>query len=168
MDPDFHRDDGVGIYYKSNMLIKPNQFTAEALNQAQIAFSQGEVPVGAVIVKNNQIIAAAHNQNITLKDSTAHAEILAIRKANQILQTHRLDDCDLYVSLEPCSMCASAISLARIRRLYYAASDPKSGGVENGAKIFTHQQCHHKPEIYSGIGAVESEKLLKEFFAQKR
>ncbi len=150
------------------MLIKPNQFTAEALNQAQIAFDQGEVPVGAVIVKNNQIIAAAHNQNITLQDSTAHAEILAIRKANQILKTHRLDDCDLYVSLEPCPMCAAAISLARIKRLYYAASDAKSGGVENGAKIFTHKQCHHKPEIYGGIGAAESEKLLKEFFAQKR
>ena len=147
---------------------KPNQFIQEALNQAQTAFNQGEVPVGAVIVKNNQIIAAAHNQNIALQDSTAHAEMLAIRKANQILKTHRLDDCDLYVSLEPCSMCASAISLARIRRLYYGASDPKSGGIENGAKIFTHQQCHHKSEIYSGIGAVESEILLKSFFSQKR
>jgi tRNA(adenine34) deaminase len=150
------------------MLIKSNSFITEAINQAQLAFKQGEVPVGAVIVKNNQIIAAAHNQNIFLKDTTAHAEILAIRKANQILQTHRLDNCDLYVSLEPCPMCASAISLARIKRLYYAASDEKSGGIENGAKIFNHRQCHHKPEIYSGIGAVESEKLLKEFFSQKR
>ncbi len=150
------------------MLIKSNPFIQEALNQAQIAFEQGEVPVGAVIVKNNQIIAAAYNQNITLQDTTAHAEILVIRKANQILKTHRLDDCDLYVSLEPCPMCAAAISLARIKRLYYAANDAKSGGVENGAKVFNHKQCHHKPEIYSGIGAAESEKLLKEFFAQKR
>ena len=150
------------------MLIKSNPFIAEALNQAKIAFEQGEVPVGAVIVKDNKIIASAYNQNIALQDATAHAEILAIRKANKILQSHRLDDCDLYVSLEPCPMCAAAISLARIKRLYYAASDAKSGGVENGAKIFNHKQCHHKPEIYSGIGAVESEKLLKEFFSQKR
>jgi tRNA(adenine34) deaminase len=149
-------------------MTKSNPFIQEALNQAKIAFSQGEVPVGAVIVKDNQIIAAAYNQNITLQDSTAHAEILAIRKANQILKTHRLDDCDLYVSLEPCPMCAAAISLARIKRLYYAASDPKSGGIETGAKIFNHQQCHHKPEIYSGIGALESEKLMKEFFSQRR
>lgn len=149
-------------------MIKSNQFIAEALNQAQIAFDQGEVPVGAVIVKDNQIIASAHNQNIALQDATAHAEVLVIRKANKILQSHRLDDCDLYVSLEPCPMCAAAISMARIKRLYYAASDAKSGGVENGAKIFNHKQCHHKPEIYSGIGAVESEKLLKKFFVTKR
>ena len=149
-------------------MIKSNPFIAEALNQARIAFSQGEVPVGAVVVQNNQIIAAAYNQNITLKDSTAHAEILAIRKANQILQSHRLETCDLYVSLEPCPMCAAAISMARIKRLYYAASDAKSGGVENGAKVFSHSQCHHKPEIYSGIAALESEELLKDFFATKR
>ncbi|MES2677100.1 MAG: nucleoside deaminase [Pseudomonadota bacterium] len=149
-------------------MIKSNPFITEALNQAQIAFEKGEVPVGAVVVKDNQIIASAYNQNIILKDSTAHAEILAIRKANQVLQNHRLDDCDLYVSLEPCPMCAAAISVARIRRLYYAASDAKSGGVENGAKVFSHQQCHHKPEIYSGIGALESEKLLKDFFSTKR
>lgn len=140
----------------------------EALNQAKIAFNLGEVPVGAVIVKNNQIISKAHNQNISLQDSTAHAEILVIRKAGEILQNYRLDNCDLYVSLEPCSMCASAISLARIKRLYYAASDEKSGGVETGAKIFTHQQCHHKPEIYSNINASESAELLKSFFLKKR
>ena len=145
-----------------------NKFIVEALRQAQLAFDVGEVPVGAVVVKNNQIIAASHNQNIALQDATAHAEILAIRAANQILQSHRLDDCDLYVSLEPCPMCAAAISLARIKRLYYAASDAKSGGIESGAKVFSHQQCHHKPEIYGGINAMESEKLLKEFFAQKR
>jgi tRNA(Arg) A34 adenosine deaminase TadA len=145
-----------------------NYFMDEALNQAQIAFAAGEVPVGAVVVKDNQIIAAAHNQNIFLRDATAHAEILAIKKANQILKTHRLDNCDLYVSLEPCPMCAGAISLARIRRLYYGASDSKSGGVENGARVFSHKQCHHKPEIYGRIAALESEKLLKSFFAKKR
>lgn len=150
------------------LMVKSNPFIQEALNQAQIAFNAGEVPVGAVIVQDNKIIATAYNQNIALKDSTAHSEILAIRKANQILQSHRLDGCDLYVSLEPCSMCASAISLARIRRLYYCASDAKSGGVENGSRVFSHPQCHHKPEIYSGINALEAEKLLKDFFAIKR
>ncbi len=147
---------------------KPNPFILEAINQAKLAALSGEVPIGAVVVRNNEIIAKAYNQNISLKDSTAHAEILAIRKANEVLQSHRLDECDLYVSLEPCSMCASAISLARIRRLYYAASDVKSGGVENGARIFSHSQCHHKTEIYSGINALESEKLIKDFFATKR
>ncbi|MCE3255190.1 MAG: nucleoside deaminase [Rickettsiaceae bacterium] len=145
-----------------------NQFIKKALEQAQIAFEKGEVPVGAVVVKDNQIIAKSYNQNIALQDSTAHAEILAIRKANQILQSHRLDGCDLYVSLEPCAMCAAAISLARINRLYYAASDVKSGGVENGARVFSHPQCHHRPEIYGGINAGESEQLLKKFFEQKR
>ena len=148
--------------------MRSNKFIFEALAQAQFAFDNGEVPVGAVVVKDNQIIAASYNQNIALKDATAHAEILAIRSANQILQSHRLDDCDLYVSLEPCSMCAAAISLARIKRLYYSASDIKSGGVENGTKVFSHQQCHYKPEIYGGINATESEKLLKRFFVQKR
>jgi tRNA(Arg) A34 adenosine deaminase TadA len=147
---------------------KSNPFIKEALRQAQIAFDQEEVPVGAVIVKDGQIIASAHNQNIALQDSSAHAEVLAIRKACQFLQSHRLDDCDLYVSLEPCSMCAGAISIAKIRRLYYCTSDEKSGGVENGAKVFNHKQCHHKPEIYSNISASISKELLKRFFRQKR
>lgn len=145
-----------------------NPFIKEALTQAQIAFDQGEVPVGAAIVKNNQIIASAHNQNIALQDPTAHAEILAIRKATHFLQTHRLDNCDLYVSLEPCPMCSGAISIAKIRRLYYSTPDPKSGGIEQGAKVFSHPQCHHKPEVYSGFSAKESEKLLKDFFSLKR
>lgn len=145
-----------------------NPFITEALNQAKIAFEKDEVPIGAVIVKDGKIIASAYNQNIELKDPTAHAEILAIRKAAQILGSHRLENCDLYVSLEPCPMCAAAISMAKIRRLYYACSDEKSGGVENGAKIFSHKQCHHKPEIYSGIGAKEAEELIKEFFKSKR
>ena len=150
------------------MTIKSSQFMGEAIKQAEIAFKKNEVPIGAVVVKDNQIIASSHNQNITLKDPTAHAEILAIRKAGEILGEKYLENCDLYVSLEPCPMCAGAISLARIRRLYYAASDEKSGGVENGAKVFSQSQCHHKPEIYSGIGALESQKLIKEFFFQKR
>jgi len=150
------------------MFSRENLFIKEALEQARIAFDKGEVPVGCVIVKNNEIIAKAHNQNIALQDSTAHSEILAIKQANQVLKNHRLNDCDLYVSLEPCPMCAGAISLARIKRLYYAASDAKSGGVENGSKVFSHPQCHHKPEIYSGIGALDAEKLLKDFFSQKR
>jgi tRNA(adenine34) deaminase len=146
----------------------PNPFIRAALEQAYIAFDAGEVPVGCVIVKENKIIASAYNQNIALQDSTAHAEILAIRQANEILQSHRLDDCDLYVSLEPCTMCAGAISLARIARLYYSASDAKSGGVENGARVFAHQQCHHKPEIYGGINETEAQNLLKRFFAERR
>lgn len=147
---------------------KPNPFIKEALRQAQIAFDLGEVPVGAVLVKENKIIAAAYNQNIALRDSTAHSEILVIQKAHQILQSRYLDDCDLYVSLEPCAMCAGAISIARIKRLYYAASDKKSGGVENGARVFSHPQCHNIPEIYSGINALEAEGLLSKFFRSKR
>ena len=150
------------------MLFKQNLFIKEALEQAKIAFAKGEVPVGCVIAKDDKIISRAHNQNIALQDSTAHAEILAIKQANQILQSHRLDGCDLYVSLEPCVMCAGAISLARINRLYYAASDAKSGGIENGAKVFTHKQCHHKTKIYSGINEVEAQNLMKEFFLQTR
>ncbi|MFT7087321.1 MAG: tRNA(Arg) A34 adenosine deaminase TadA [Rickettsiales bacterium] len=147
---------------------KPNPFILEALNQARMAFDLNEVPVGAVVVRNNKIIAAAYNQNIALNDPTAHAEILALRKACALLESHRLESCDLYVTLEPCAMCAGAISHAKIRRLYYGASDEKSGGVENGARVFSHKQCHHKPEIYSGISALESEKLLKDFFAKRR
>ena len=150
------------------MLFKQNPFIQEALEQAKIALEQGEVPVGCVIVFKNKVIARAHNQNILLKDSTAHAEILAIRQANQILQNHRLDGCDLYVSLEPCAMCAGAISLARISRLYYSAFDAKSGGVENGAKVFSQLQCHHRPEIYGGINEIGAQNLLKNFFAQRR
>ena len=140
----------------------------EALKEARLAFDENEVPVGCVIVKNGEIISRGHNQNIFLKDATAHSEILAIRKANKLWQNHRLDDCDLYVSLEPCAMCAGAIALSRIRRLYYGASDKKSGGVENGARVFSQRQCHHKPEIYGGIGAIEAEKLMKKFFITKR
>lgn len=140
----------------------------EALHQAQIAFEKDEVPVGAVIVENGKIIAAAHNYNLHLKDPTAHAEILALREAAQIKNSARLDDCDLYVTLEPCAMCAAAISLARIRRVYYAASDEKFGAVENGTRFFSSPTCHHKPESYSGIQEEEAKKILVSFFKSKR
>lgn len=145
-----------------------NIFMEEALNQAKIAFEKNEVPIGAVIVENNQIIATAYNQNIALKDPTAHAEILVLRKASIIRKSHRLDNCDLYVTLEPCAMCAGAISLARIKRIYYAASDFKFGAVENGARIFNSSSCYHKPEIYSGIAEKESKELIVNFFKSKR
>ncbi len=143
-------------------------FMAEAIAQAKLAFEKDEVPVGAVIVENGKIIAAAHNYNLHLKDPTAHAEILVLRQAAEIKNSARLDNCDLYVTLEPCSMCTSAISLARIRRIYYAASDEKFGAVENGARIFHSSSCHHKPEIYSGIQEEDAKDLLVKFFRSKR
>lgn len=140
----------------------------QALLEAQKAFEQDEVPVGAVIVQNGKIIARAHNKNIISSDPTAHAEIIALRQAAEINQSSRLDKCDIYVTLEPCSMCASAISLARIRRVYYAASDKKFGAVENGARIFNASSCHHKPDIYSGIFEEEGKSILQRFFKEKR
>ena len=144
-------------------------FMDQALEQAEIAFKKDEVPVGAIIVdKNKQIIAQSYNQNISLKDPTAHAEILVIRTACLLKNSHRLDGCDLYVTLEPCAMCAAAISLARIERLYYAVPDSKFGAVENGTKFFSNRSCYHKPQIYSQIGYDKSIKLLKKFFSKKR
>ncbi len=143
-------------------------FMELALRQAEIAFTKDEVPVGAVLVENNQIIASSYNQNRFLNDPTAHAEILVLRAAAKIKKSSRLDGCSLYVTLEPCSMCASAISLAKIKRVYYAASDIKFGAVENGARIYTTSSCHHKPEIYSGIMEEESKKLMLDFFKDKR
>lgn len=143
-------------------------FMSEALSEAKAAFKKNEVPVGAIIVENNTIIARAHNQNIAINDPTAHAEILALRMAAAIKQSHRLDDCDLYVTLEPCAMCAFAISLARIRRVYYAASDEKFGAIENGSRIFSSSSCHHRPEVYSNIAPAEAQNLLQKFFKQKR
>ena len=148
--------------------MKKNNFMAEALNEAKLALAENEVPVGAVIVENGKIIARSHNQNISLKDPTAHAEILVLRQAALLKDSPRLNNCDLYVTLEPCPMCASAISLARIRRVYYAASDVKSGGVENGPKIFNSSSCHHKPETYSRIAEEESKEILVNFFKSKR
>ena len=139
-----------------------------ALDQAHAAAVAGEVPVGAVVVKDGAIIAAAHNAPRDLVDPTAHAEILAIRAAALALGSERLDDCELWVTLEPCAMCAGAIALARIARLYYAASDPKGGAVEHGARVFAQDQCLHRPEVYSGMGEGEAVGLLHEFFAQRR
>ena len=139
-----------------------------ALDQAKLAASRGEVPVGAVLVSNNEIIASDGNRTIELKDPTAHAEILVIRKAASLISSERLIDCDLHVTLEPCAMCAAAISQARIRRLYFGAQDPKSGGVENGVRYFEDKTCHHAPEIYSGFHEQESARILREFFRSKR
>ena len=141
----------------------------EALVQARAAADRGEVPVGAVIVDGaGQVIASAGNRTRELSDPTAHAEVLAIRAACSALGAERLTGCDLYVTLEPCPMCAAAISNARIGRLYYGASDPKSGGVEQGPRVFSHAQCHHAPEVYDGIDAVASQKLLRDFFKGRR
>ena len=150
--------------------LKFNSLMSYALEQAIEGFKNNEVPVGAIIFDNKtkKIIAKNYNQNLKLHDATAHAEILAIRQACLIKNSSKLDDCDLYVTLEPCSMCASAISLARIKRLYYGASDSKSGGVENGPRIFSSGSCHHKPEIYNGIREAEASELLREFFIQQR
>ena len=139
-----------------------------AFTLANEAFSLGEVPVGAVITHNGDIIASAKNAMRVTKDPTAHAEVLAIRAACQALGQERLTDCDLYVTLEPCTLCAAAISFARIRRLYYAASDEKTGAVQNGVKFFDSPSCHHCPEVYDGLRAAEAEALLKRFFAGRR
>lgn len=139
-----------------------------ALEEARAAAARGEVPVGAVISEGDRVIARAGNRTRELNDPTAHAEILVIRAACKMLQKERLTGLNLYVTLEPCPMCAAAISAARIARLYYGAADPKSGGVGQGPRIFSHPQSHHVPEIYDGIDAAAAEELLKTFFATKR
>ena len=139
-----------------------------ALDQARAAAVAGEVPVGAVVVKDGAVIAAAHNAPRGTCDPTAHAEILAIRAAALVLGNERLDGCELWVTLEPCAMCAGAIAHARIARLYYAASDPKGGAVEHGARVFAQDQCLHRPEVYAGMGEKEAAALLREFFAERR
>ncbi len=140
-----------------------------ALAEARAAAARGEVPVGAVIVApDGRIVAREGNRTRQLADPTAHAELLAIRAACAAVGSERLAGHDLYVTLEPCAMCAAAISAARIGRLYYGAADPKSGGVAQGARVFSHPQCHHSPEVYDGIGADAAETLLKDFFAARR
>lgn len=142
---------------------------AEAIAEARLAASLGEVPVGAVIVDAaGNIIAQAHNLTETNADPTAHAEMLAIRAACEKLGSPRLLDCDMYVTLEPCAMCAAAISFARLRRLYFGAYDPKGGGVEHGPRFFTQPTCHHAPEVTGGLGEAECSALLRDFFAAKR
>ena len=141
---------------------------SRALALARAGGDAGEVPIGAVVVKHGVIIAEAHNSPRTDHDPTAHAEIMAIRRAAQALGDERLTDCELWVTLEPCAMCAGAIAHARIARLYYAASDPKGGAVEHGARVFDQAQCLHRPEVYSGIGEAEAAGLLKAFFRERR
>lgn len=141
---------------------------AQALDLARQAAGSGEVPVGAVLVHRGEVIATGHNQPVAAHDPTAHAEIQALRAAAQRLGNYRLQDCELYVTLEPCTMCAAAISFARIRRLYFGAPDPKGGGVEHGAQFFQQPTCHHKPEVYGGLQEEESAALLRDFFRQRR
>jgi tRNA(Arg) A34 adenosine deaminase TadA len=140
-----------------------------ALSEAEAAAKRGEVPIGAVVVgPDGALLAAAGNRTRELNDPTAHAEMLVIRAACAALGSERLIDCDLYVTLEPCPMCAAAISFARLRRLYYGASDPKGGGVEHGARVFSQPTCHHVPELYTGIAEARAGELLKTFFQAKR
>ena len=140
-----------------------------ALEEAAKALERGEVPIGAVIVENfGNIVARAGNETRARLDPSAHAEVLAIREACTVLKTERLVNCDMYVTLEPCAMCAALIANARIKRIYFAASDPKSGGIQQGARIFDRKQTHHVPEIYSGIGEEKAAELLRNFFSKKR
>jgi tRNA(adenine34) deaminase len=143
-------------------------FMQIALIEAQQAGLRGEVPVGAVVVLDGEVVAKAGNRTRELSDPTAHAEVLAIRAACAALGSERLIGHDLYVTLEPCAICAGTIAAARIDRLYYGASDPKSGGVAHGAMVFSHPQCHHVPQVYGGLSERASEALLKEFFAARR
>jgi tRNA(adenine34) deaminase len=143
-------------------------FMELALAEAKAAAAAGEVPVGCVVVQAGRVIAQARNRTLADRDPTAHAELIAIRAAAQALGSERLTECDLHVTLEPCTMCAAAISFARIRRLYYGAADPKGGAVENGVRFFASPTCHHRPEIYAGIGEAEAAALLREFFQARR
>ena len=139
-----------------------------ALKQAEIAEKAGEVPIGCVIVRDGAVIAQAGNRTLADRDPTAHAEILAIREAARVIGSERLIDCDLYVTLEPCTMCAAAISFARVRRLYYGATDPKGGAVDSGVRFFASPTCHHTPEIYPSVGESEAAALLTNFFKARR
>ena len=145
----------------------PN-FMDVAFEEAELAARAGEVPVGAVIVRGDEIIARAHNRPLAERDPTAHAELLALREAARAIGDERLSGCDLYVTLEPCTMCAAAISLSRIRRLYYAAADPKGGAVESGVRFFASPACHHRPEVYGGIQEARAAELLRGFFKERR
>lgn len=139
-----------------------------ALEEARTAGGRGEVPVGCVVVRDGKVVASAGNRTLANRDPTAHAEIVAVRSAAMALGSERLADCDLYVTLEPCAMCAGAVAFARIRRLYYGAPDPKGGAVDNGVKFFASPSCHHRPEVYGGMAEAEASVLLKEFFRERR
>ncbi|MFI4972609.1 MAG: nucleoside deaminase [Hyphomicrobiales bacterium] len=138
------------------------------LEEARAAGARGEVPIGCVIVREGEVVARSGNRTISDRDPTAHAELLAIRQTAAALGSERLTDCDLYVTLEPCAMCAAAMSFARIRRLYFGAADPKGGAVENGVRFFSQPTCHHRPEVYGGINESECAALLRDFFAARR
>jgi tRNA(adenine34) deaminase len=140
----------------------------QALEEARAAQARGEVPVGCVVVREGAVIASTGNRTMTDHDPTAHAELLALRAAAAAIGSERLTDCDLYVTLEPCAMCAGAMSFARIRRLYYGASDPKGGAVDNGVRFFSAPTCHHRPEVYGGVNESDAGVLLKDFFAARR
>ncbi len=144
------------------------RFMDLALYEARAAAQRGEVPVGAVLVLNGDVLARAGNRTRELNDITAHAEIEVIRQAAKAIGAERLTGADLYVTLEPCTMCAAAISFARLRRLYYGAEDPKGGGVDNGVRFFTQPTCHHAPDVYSGLSELDAAKILREFFAARR
>jgi tRNA(adenine34) deaminase len=139
-----------------------------ALDEARIAAAAGEVPIGCIIVRDGEVLAQTGNRTLAERDPTAHCEILAIRRAAETIGSERLVECDLYVTLEPCTMCAAAISFARIRRLYYGAADPKGGAVESGVRFFAAPTCHHRPEVYGGIAEAEAAALLKGFFRERR
>ena len=139
-----------------------------ALEEARAAQARGEVPVGCVIVRGSEVIVRAGNRTLADRDPTAHAELLALRMAAETIGSERLVDCDLYVTLEPCTMCAAAMSFARIRRLYYGAPDPKGGAVDNGVRFFSAPTCHHQPEVYGGVGESDAALLLRDFFAARR
>jgi tRNA(adenine34) deaminase len=143
-------------------------FMNMALDEARAAGARGEVPVGCVVARGNEVLARTGNRTLGDRDPTAHAEIIAIRQAAALLGSERLDGCDLYVTLEPCAMCAGAVAFARIRRLYYGAVDPKGGAVDNGVRFFASATCHHRPEVYGGIAEAEGAALLKEFFRERR
>ena len=146
----------------------PPSFMMLALEEARAAAAEGEVPVGCVVVSDGGVVARTRNRTIGDRDPTAHAELVAIRQAAAALGSERLTECDLYVTLEPCTMCAAALSFARIRRLYYGASDPKGGAVESGVRFFDQATCHHRPEVYGGIAEGEASALLREFFKARR
>ena len=143
-------------------------FMEMALQEARAARDAGEVPIGCVIVSDGEVIARAGNRTLVDRDPTAHAELIAIRQAAAVFGSERLSDCDLYVTLEPCTMCAGAMSFARIRRLYYGAADPKGGAVDSGVRFFASPTCHHRPEVYGGISETEAAHLLRGFFAARR
>jgi len=145
-----------------------SSFMEIALQEAHAAGLRGEVPVGCAVVRGAVVIARAGNRTLTERDPTAHAEIVAIRQAASALGSERLEDCDLYVTLEPCAMCAGAVAFARIRRLYYGAADAKGGAVDNGVRFFASPTCHHRPEVYGGLAEAEAAALLREFFKARR